>query len=472
MTDADERHGLVSTVNEVIEKYGMIHSGDAIVVGVSGGPDSVALLHVLNLLKSERGFRITAAHLDHGLRPESRQDAEFTRDMSEALGVEAHVDSTDVLRLASECGISVEEAGRKARYDLFERVRAAVGAETIATAHHLDDQMETFFLRVFRGSTLTGLGGIPPKRGRIIRPLIEARRLEILDFLNARHIPYRIDRTNLSADTDRNFIRNRLIPLIKQRFPDFGNPLARTVNAIREEDQFLESLASALKSHAVRQRDDRLILAIPGLLDVPRVLARRVVLDGLYGLSGPSVRWARVHLDTIFNVMHGENPSAEIDLPGGIVLVREYDRLTFTVGRPEEPAPFSVQVAGPGELRVPSTGTIMTFEIVMPRSDLPVSSAGPVEAYFDADGALFPLTVRSILPGDRLQPWGMTGTRKVKEILIDCKVPRRLRMKIPLLEKDKELLWVPGIRRAGAAPVVPETRRVLKVSVTALPSEE
>ncbi|MFH1114764.1 MAG: tRNA lysidine(34) synthetase TilS [Pseudomonadota bacterium] len=469
MTDADERHGLLATVNEVIEKFGLIRSGDAIVVGVSGGPDSVALLHVLSLFRDERYLRLTAAHLDHGLRPESRQDAEFTRDLSESLGIRAFVDFADVRRRASELGISVEEAGRKARYDFFERVRAAVGAQTVATAHHLDDQMETFFLRVFRGSTLTGLGGIAPKRGRIIRPLIESRRTEILHFLDERHIPYRIDGSNLSADTDRNFIRNRLIPLIAERFPDFARPLMRSVKSIREEEQFLESMARELKSYTVRQGDDRVVMAIPDLLKVPRVLAGRVVLGGLYGLSGPSVRWARVHLDTIFKVMHSDNPSAEIDLPGGIVLVREYDRLTFAVGRPERPHPFSVTAAGPGDLRVPSTNMIMTFEIIEARrSGVSVGAAGPLDAYFDADDAPFPLTVRSLQPGDRLRPWGMTGTRKLKEILIDRKVPRRLRMKIPLLEKDNEILWIAGIRRGRAAPVVPETRRVLKVMVKGL----
>lgn len=457
---------LVSKVNAAIEKHGMIRAGDGIVVGVSGGPDSVALLHVLNQLKSQRKFRLVAAHLDHGLRAESSRDAEFTREMSEALGVEVHVQSADVKRMAVELGMSVEEAGRRARYDFFEAIRAAVNAETIATAHHLDDRLETFFLRVFRGSTLTGLGGIPPTRGRIIRPFIEARRSEILHFLDERHIPYRIDHSNLSADTDRNFIRNRLMPLISQRFPDFKGPLTRTMNSVREEEEFLEDFSSSLKPRISRHRGNQVTLDIPGLREVPRVLAGRVILESLYELSGPSVRWARIHLNKILDIAYGNNPSAQMDLPGGIVLVREYDRVRISLGQHEKPVPFRISVTGPGEVHVPSTGAILTFVIVEPGIDMPRASSSQQEAYFDADYARFPLTVRSPLPGDRLKPWGMRGTRKLKEIFIDLKVPRRLRMQSPLIEKDGEILWIPGIRRSRSAPVVPGTRRVLKVSVS------
>ncbi len=469
MTGTTGRHELVSKVNAVIEKHGMIRSGDGIVVGVSGGPDSVALLHVMNLLKSERNFRLVVAHLDHGLRPESREDAEFTWELSESLGVSAHVQTADVRQIALDLGISVEEAGRRARYDFYERVRAAVSAQSIATAHHLDDQLETFFLRVFRGSTLTGLGGIYPKRGRIIRPFIEAQRTEILDFLSKGRIPYRIDRSNLAANTDRNFIRNRLMPMITERFPDFRGPLTRTVNAVRDEEDFLESLAADLRTRTIRRQGNRMIMDILGIREAPRVLATRAVLGSLYELSGPSVRWARVHLDTIFNIVDGENPSAETHLPGGIVLLREYGRITLASGRPEDPVPFHLEITEPGELRVPSTGVIMRFEIVEPGVNIPRGSPGSREAYFDAQRARFPLTVRSLLPGDRFRPWGMKGTRKLKNVLIDVKVPRRLRLQIPLLVKDKEILWISGIRRGRAAPVVQQTQRVLKVTVQGIP---
>ncbi len=206
----------------------------------------MALLHVLHMLSQDWGFRIIAGHLDHGLRPDAVADAEFVQDMTEGLGIRSVVERVNVREEAASHGISVEEAGRRARYSFFERVRSEFGAGAIATAHHRDDALETFFLRVLRGSSHTGLQGIPAKRGHIIRPLIKARRTEILVFLQERHLPFRIDQTNLEVDTDRNFIRNRLFPVVEERFPGFRAPLGRSMELIEQEDAFLAGEAMTL----------------------------------------------------------------------------------------------------------------------------------------------------------------------------------------------------------------------------------
>jgi tRNA(Ile)-lysidine synthase len=466
MTPVSREDALAAQVCAVVTKFGMIRRGDGIVVGVSGGPDSVALLRVLHALKSELGFWMIIAHLDHRLRSNSVQDADFVRDLAKDLDIEIKVKATDVRQLAQDRDMSIEEAGRRARYDFFEQVRASAAADTIATAHHLDDQVETFFLRIFRGSTLKGLGGIPPVRGRIIRPLIEESREEILSFLEDHEIPFRLDSSNLTCETDRNFIRNRLIPVIRERFPDFRGPMSRTMDLLGQEDEFLTGLASDLRSQAIRQSGKKITLDIPDLCDAPGVIASRAILQGLYSISGPTVRWARTHVDIILNIARGGNPSAEISLPGGIVLTREYDTLTFAKGRPEPSDPFFLEVTGPGEILVPSTGMIVTFQVV----EKPLNAISDLhqvdEAYFDADHVGFPLVVRSPLPGDRFRPWGLEGSRKLKKVLIEHKVPRQARRQVPLIEKDKIILWIPGIRRGQAAPIGPRTRRVLKVSVT------
>ncbi len=175
-------NNLLSIIRKTIEEYRMLVSGTGVVVGASGGPDSTAMLHALNVLKDDIGFRIIAAHLDHGLRPESGLDAQFVSDVAKGLGIDFEVKSINVRDLAKKLNISIEEAGRRARYDFFEEVRKNVGAGVVATGHHQDDELETFFLRIFRGSSIKGLRGIPPVRGRIIRPLINCRRSEILDF--------------------------------------------------------------------------------------------------------------------------------------------------------------------------------------------------------------------------------------------------------------------------------------------------
>lgn len=464
MTGTTQHVKLVFRVREIIEEYGMIRAGHAVVVGVSGGPDSVALLHVLHMLSSAHDFRVMVAHLDHQLRPESARDAAFVKELAESLGADFHHGVTNVQQLALAEGLSVEEAGRRARYDFFERVRNSVAADVIATAHHLDDSMETFFLRVFRGSTVKGLGGVPPVRGRIVRPLIGVLRSDILQFLKEQAIPYRIDSTNLSTDTDRNYIRNRLIPAILERFPHFRQPLARTMKLIAEEEKVLDRLASDLSSQWIERAGKRIRLDVRELRASPEVLASRAILQALYRISGPGVRWARVHLDTIMSIVHGENPSAQVDLPGGLRVFREYDRLWVVVGRQEPPEPYSMVVTNPGEVVAPSTGTILRFQIMEPGSDCVPGSADARIAYFDGDRAEFPLTVRSPVPGDRIKPWGLKGSRKLKNIFIDLKVPRRLRTTIPVLEKDREILWIPGIRRGRAAPVDSGTQRVLKVT--------
>ncbi len=241
----------MEVVKNTIRKCRMIPEGSGVVVGVSGGPDSVALLTILAELSSPLGFRLVVAHVDHGLRVESPEDARFVQETADRPGVEVFVHSADVRTVATAEGISVEEAGRRVRYGFFEHVLVETGARVIATAHHRDDVVETFLLRVFRGSSLTGLSGIPPVRGNIVRPLIEASREQILAFLAEREIPYRTDPTNLDDLTDRNFVRNRIIPTIRERFPDFAKPIARTVDLVAKEQAFLDVLAAELYDQTV-----------------------------------------------------------------------------------------------------------------------------------------------------------------------------------------------------------------------------
>ncbi|MEW6349078.1 MAG: tRNA lysidine(34) synthetase TilS [Thermodesulfobacteriota bacterium] len=295
-----------------IRTHRMIPEGSAVVAGVSGGPDSVALLSILAELRPELGFRLVAAHVDHGLRPESPEDARFVRDMANRLGVEFFLHVSDVKAVAAAEGISIEEAGRRVRYRFFEKTLAEIGATipgprtqpttempphslsegpcgdqqeprcsqsscgwgsggrdffqgvpspgnsismilgVVVTAHHRNDVVETFLLRLFRGSSLTGLSGIPPVRGHVVRPLIEADREQILAFLAERGMPYLTDPTNLDELTDRNFVRNRIIPTIRDRFPDFGKSLARTIDLVAKEQAFLERLADELYSQTIR----------------------------------------------------------------------------------------------------------------------------------------------------------------------------------------------------------------------------
>jgi tRNA(Ile)-lysidine synthase len=463
MTSSDPKKQLLDSTRNTLKRYGMIEPGSGVVCGVSGGPDSTAMLNILDQLKSEFDCSLTVAHLDHALRSESSREADFVRKMAEGLDVRVVIKRVDVQALARDQGVSIEEAGRNARYSFFEEVRISEDANRIATAHHKDDELETFFLRILRGSSLTGLGGIHPVRKNIIRPLIKADRERILDFLKQENIPYLTDPTNQRADADRSFVRNRIVPVIKERFPDFAEPRARTIDLVREEESILERITHDLYSRTVTFGSEDLEMQIVGLAQADRVLLSRVILTALYRASGPDYRWTSTHVKAILNLVLGSNPSARLDLPRGLTVQRKYDRIVFLRESAEESQFESISVRGPGIVDLPHVGMRIKFII---RSREPRPSGFPDgihSALFDADELSFPLELRSPRPGDRFSPWGLHGTRKLKKILIDYKIPVSERKTLPILVSGEEILWIPGIRRGSAAPVRKGTDRVLEV---------
>lgn len=463
---------LLDTVRKTIEDHRMVERGSGIVLGLSGGPDSAGLAHVLKDLSVERDFWVVAAHLDHGLRPESHLDALCAENLAKRLDIPFRMKKENVGLLAKSRGISIEEAGRRARYAFFEEVRSSLGASAIATAHHADDQVETFLLRIFRGSSVQGLGGIPPVRQRIIRPLARLTREEILDYVTRHEIEYRIDETNLDVRTDRNFIRNRLIPVIAERFPGFRSTIGRTVELIGQEEQFLDDLSAQLAGRSVSREGDALVLDVAALRDAPPALASRVVLLALYQLSGPETRWGRIHVQAALKLIGNENPSARAGMPDHILLMREYEKLRIVrTLKGDVSKPIDISVNGPGTVEIVEAGMTLVFGFF----DLNSRSVPPVDPaveWFDADRLTFPLRIRGPLPGDRFRPWGMQGSRKIKEILIDAKIPAGSRKNFPLVVSGDEILWIPGIRRSRAAAIEPATDRVLVIKLEETPSPE
>lgn len=420
----------------------------------------MGLLHILASMRGELGFQMVAAHLDHALRPSSAAEADFVRNLARRLGIVTHVRREDVADHARSHGISTEEAGRRIRYDFFEHVRHEAGAHTIATAHHRDDSIETFLLRIFRGSSITGLRGILPVRGHIIRPFIDVARAEILAFLHQEGIDFVQDATNLESTTDRNFIRNRLVPLVTERFPGFAESVKRTMELVAEEEAILEPTADKLYREAVSPCAQGLSFDVEKLCQAPKVIAARCLRKALYELSGPETPWKRIHIEALLKLLRGDKPSAQMDLPGGLKAVREYGILLLTADRPNYgPKALNIVVDGPGRVNAGA----LEFA-VLDASEVELPKAGETKrACFDADEAPFPLVVRTPQPGDRIEPWGLPGSTKLKRLFIDLKIPRARRGDLIVVVKDNDILWIPGIRRSRIAPVVPETRRILEI---------
>lgn len=464
---------LPSKTRKTIERYRMIDSGMRVVVGVSGGPDSTALLHILNILKDELDFGIAVAHLDHGLRQESRSDADFAAETAKRLGIEFRIKRMNILALAKKLDVSVEEAGRRARYRFLEETRISCQADVIATGHHRDDEVETFFLRIFRGSSIKGMCGIPPVRGRIIRPLINAGRPEILDFLKLQEIPYRIDKTNLEADSDRNFIRNRIAPVIESRFPHFRAPLKRTMELIKFEDNFLEREVTKIYADSVTHDVTTLTVKISQLRDLPEALIARLISRALHDFFGAEIRWRQSHLKSVSAMMRRNNPSAVLYLPDGIKVIREYDLILISrLERQELPRSDFITVSGPGKVPAPQLGRAIEFRVLSKTKNFQIDTSDRTHVFFDADVLKFPFVIRTPKPGDRFRPWGRGGSRKLKKVLIDLKIPLRQRKRIPLLVKDDEILCILGVRRGSVAPVGAETSSILMVTAVDEPSPD
>lgn len=455
----------IKNVRSTISEYDMIPQGTGVVAAVSGGPDSVAMLHALVRLSEDCGFRVIVAHFDHALRAESCHEALFVRELTVKLGVEYRQERSNVREFALSQKISIEEAGRLLRYDFLERVRMDVGVPVIAVAHHVDDQIETFFMRLLKGASLEGLSGIPPVRGNIVRPLIRTTRKQIISFLEQENISYVLDPSNLEVTTERNFVRNVVFPILQQRFKGYQEAVHRTIEVLSDENQILEYMAQELYDSSVTVHGNTLYLDRDRLLQSPSALRRRVVIKALYSVAGQRSRFGKSHLHLVEVLLVGNRPSGYLKLPYNIQIRRIYDSLCiYRNERVSQHQLSALTIDSPCIVDIPNTGVQLEFHISSSQN-CDIDFTNKSTAYFDAELAPFPLLVRGPLPGDRMRPWGLQGIRKIKKFLIEAKIPVHLRRSFPLVVKDEEILWLPFVRRSCIAPISRHTRSVLRVSV-------
>lgn len=456
---------LLRTVRSTLADHGMVRPGDRVVVAVSGGADSVCLLDALHRLSPGLDLHLAAAHFDHGLRGD--EDAAETR---------------LVARLASERGVpfetgradpplrqpggGLEERAREARYAFLERARQRHGAERVAVAHTLDDQAETVLMRLLRGSGLPGLSGVPPVREPgVVRPLIRVRRREVEDYLDRHALPWRTDPTNLQPVHLRNRIRLELLPLLLAYQPRLVEHLGELADLAREEDAVLQGLAREwLDARCGPPRGDRITLPRQPLAGLPAALRRRVVRQAVRSTSGGLAGIQRNHVTAVEGLVLGDRPNARVDLPGGRCVRRAYDRIVFGPSRAGGRPGFHVRLPGSGSHLVQEAGLRVHLE-EKPRSAVPSLSGPRWTAHLDAGRARFPLEMRPWLPGDRFVPLGMRGRRKVKDFLIDRKVPAEERESVPLLLSAGTPVWLCGRRIDDRFKVTEETERVLVVRI-------
>jgi len=451
-------------------------------VGVSGGPDSVALLHVLSLLAPRFSLCLGVAHLNHGLRPqESDHDADFVESLAKKMGLPCYIQKSDVRTYQRRHKLSTEEAARQVRYAFYDSIATTHRFSKVALGHHCDDNAELVLMYLFRGSGPLGLAGIPPVRNAFfIRPFIEVGRSEIMGFLERNGLEYIRDRSNQDVRFLRNRVRRQLLPTLKKEYnPMIVNSLARVSAILRSEDEWMEKLAAPLYDQAVATaQEHQTVFLISKLSHLPAAAVRRIVRRGIAAIKGDLRRISFTHIMAITKLIASDPKVKRLDLPDRISVRREGEHLIFSretiplrlleglsgAGRSIPTAPdYEYAVQAPGKLMIRELGRFLKFEALEKKRDMDIRQAGHSTAFFDMDKLQFPLKVRNYRPGDCFTPLGMTGTQKVKKYFSDNKVPPAERFVCPLLLSDGKIIWVAGHRIADSVKVLPSTARVLKV---------
>jgi tRNA(Ile)-lysidine synthase len=463
-------------VRKFIVKENLFTPGERVLVAVSGGPDSVALLHVLHELRNEFSLHLEVAHLQHGIRgAEAEKDARFVAELVERLALPFHLKKIDLPRMKSDAGRgNLEALARKERYRFFAAVVRERNLGKVATAHTVDDQAETVLMWLMRGSGMKGLGGMEPihrtrpegKSARdgltVVRPLLKVSKAEMVDFLNAKQLAYRVDRTNQDDRLLRNWIRLELIPKLTARSgPGFSTRLAHQAELLRGDEWVLERLARRELAR-IRRADglDRKLF-----LKQPVALQRRILRLWIEEARGDLLGIDFDHIAAMRELIADGPPQGRLAPPGGLELVKEYQVLRLVKhNRKRKRSPcYSYELPIGTPLSIPESGlTVCSERISAPLTGLPDSLSAAV---FDA--ALLPrtLTLRNFRRGDRYQPLGMAGHRKVKDLFVEKKTPLSVRATLPLLLAGDEILWIPGHGRSGVAKIGPETVEILRLRV-------
>lgn len=450
----------------------MFADGLPVLALVSGGADSTALLRLL--AAGELGERsLSVLHVDHMLRGKaSDADAAFVEALCADLGVDCRVVRYDVSAYAQEETLNLEDAGRRVRYRFAEeeldalcsRVGVAPGCGRIVTAHTRDDRVETFLMRVVQGAGMAGMTGVKPVRGRVVRPLIDASRSDILSYLTSLGQQWCEDASNLDTTRTRARIRHDVLPRLREMNPSLDASLARNLEVLADDDALLAGMASAFARDFSESSADAVAFDRRLMGTLSRAMARRTVRSALLDAFADASRLESSHVDALVDGLT-EEPFAR-DLPFGLRAFSEYGRLVVSRGSPGSRGLVPSLLEVPGAARLGGAGCI-TAEMTAPDT----GDAGPDSVVIDADRLTGTLTVDSPREGDRFRPLGLDGTKKLSDLLVDEKVPRRLRAATPVVRDGPAIVWLAGVRMAHDYRIGESTRRAVRLTWTRDASE-
>jgi tRNA(Ile)-lysidine synthase len=443
---------LVARVRRTIRRYDLVPSGARVLVGVSGGSDSVALLHLLLELQKEGDLLVAGvAHFNHRLRGvSSDEDEVFVRGLAASLSLPVVVDAGDVAEAARTSRTSFELAGRRLRYEFFNRAAASLGADYVAVGHTRDDQAETVLMRLVRGAGPVGLAGIHPRAGLIVRPLLDVTRRELREYLLQGAIAFREDASNLDVSVPRNRVRHELLPLLQQRFsPAIVETLSREAEIAREDAEYFDEVIASAERHVMRRTADGVAIDLRALGVYPAALMRRLVRRAME-LVAPD---RFVGFDAVESVLDLADKTCEtgrrVDAPGqraercGDTIVLQSRHGRRFAADSQGSVSFSYPLSVPGDVALPEADCRISAEVGHVREP---DWAGPTDSAVVAATALVgPLTVRNRHAGDAFRPFGLGRRKKLQDFFVDRKIQRAARDRVPLVvDGNGRIVWVAG----------------------------
>jgi tRNA(Ile)-lysidine synthase len=462
---------MIRKIRDAIEENHLLDPGEKVVVAVSGGSDSVALLKVLEMLSCEYRLTLIVAHLNHGLREEAASEERFVRKMAADMGFIFESKSLDIGLLRRISGKCMEDTSREVRYDFLNDVAKKHGARKIALGHHINDQTETVLMNFLRGSGPTGLKGMLPVRdATYIRPLLGVTRDEIISFLSSHGLPFVTDASNADQRYLRNRIRHALIPLLKARYnPKLDESIKSMAEIMRVEDDYMElATAKVLTAWGVTPGDSEFKICISDFLECHEAIQGRIMKHLLERLSPHGKGIGFRHIRAALGLISSDCPGAYVNLPCNIEVRREYDTLVISRRKNGQEEILNkrcddlyYEVTPPASVKMAELGKTMIFEFA--KGPIDMRSKARDAVFIDYDRISLPLVIRTVRPGDRIQPLGMRGMKKIKSVLIDEKIPRRHRKEIPLLLDQEAVLWIAGLRLSERVKITERTRQILKV---------
>jgi tRNA(Ile)-lysidine synthase len=443
--------------------------GISVVAAVSGGPDSMALLHLLKTMAQEEPFRIVVAHVNHQFRgAESDAEAEMVRTVAADWGLPFESASINVPAYMADTGMNKQAAAREKRYQFLKETAHRHACPLVVLGHHAGDQAETVLMRIIRGTGVGGLSGIPFRRREedleLIRPLLRIYKSELLAYCKRNEVPFAFDSSNADRHYFRNAVRLDLLPILEQYNPQLQSSLIRLADMAGADDDYMEAEALKIFRNETVEAGEGFRLARERFCSLHVALQRRLIKLILSYCANPRQTVDFRHIEEIISAVSTEKPAvARFDIGDGWVLSREYDEVYIGPSLPEANSYRYDVRESTGEVVIEGTGDKLVFRRI--KGPCPAIAGSRKDACFDEELLAFPLSVRSRIPGDVLLPYGLNGSKKVQDMFVDAKVPRSRRDLLPLLvDAHGQVLWIPGMRRSRHALVTANTESAIHVT--------